>query len=435
MRVPAEEEPVQIAGETPPRPRADRLRQLLFYLGLMGPGLIAAIAGVDAGGVATYASVGASYGYQLLWALALMTVSLSLVQEMSTRLGAVTGQGLADLIREHFGIRWTAVSILTLLVANGATVVSEFAGVAASMELLGVSKYISVPLAGISIWVLVVWGSYHRVEKVFLLMTLVLLAYPITVFLVAPDWSEVGRHILSPSFHLEPGYLFTLMAMLGTTITPYMQIFVQSATVEKGVDLEHYGWERADAYLGVLFSNTLAFFIIVTAAATLHPQGITVETAADAAQALTPLAGPLAGVIFAVGLLGASLLAAGVLPLATAYPISEALGLERGVSRTFREAPAFMGIFTGLIVLGVAVTLIPGLPLIPLLILAQVVNGILLPIILFSVVRLAGSREVLGSYANGPVYALLGWITVIVVSVFSVALVVVSVASAWGIGG
>ncbi|MHB0869489.1 MAG: Nramp family divalent metal transporter, partial [Chloroflexota bacterium] len=429
---PEEEEVTQTEREAVPRPRASRLRQLLFYLGVMGPGLIAALAGNDAGGVATYASVGASHGYQLLWALALMTVSLAVVQEMSTRLGAVTGQGLADLIREHFGLRWTGVSLLALLLANGATVVSEFAGVAAAMELLGVSKYISVPLAGIVVWVLIVWGSYHRVEKVFLLMTLAFLAYPITVFLIGPDWDEISRQALSPSFDLAPGFLFTLMALLGTTITPYMQIFAQSATAEKGVDLEHYGWERLDAYLGALLSNAFAFFIIVTTAATLYPRGVRVETAADAAQALAPLAGPLAGVVFAIGLLGASLLAAGVLPLATAYPMSEALGLERGVSRTFQEAPAFMGIFTGLIVLGMAVTLIPGLPLIPLLILAQVVNGLLLPIILLSVVRLAGDRGLLGSYANGRVYAFVGWITVGVVSVLSVGLVVALVASMLG---
>lgn len=428
-----EEERMREEEEIPARPRGSRLRYLLFYLGVMGPGLIAALAGNDAGGVATYATVGASYGYQLLWVLALMTVSLSLVQEMSTRLGAVTGQGLADLIREQFGLRWTAVSLLALLVANGATVVSEFAGVAAALELVGVSKYLSVPVAGVAIWVLVVWGSYRQVEKVFLVMTLAFLAYPITVLLIGPDWQEIGRQVVTPSLSLAPGFITTLVALVGTTITPYMQIYAQSATAEKGVDLEHYGWERADAYLGAILSNAFAFFIIVTTAATLFPRGIRVETAADAAQALAPLAGPLAGLIFAVGLLGASLLAAGVLPLATAYPISEALGLERGVSRTFREAPAFMGIFTGLIVLGVAITLIPGLPLIPLLILAQVVNGVLLPLVLISVVRLAGNREVMGPYANGRLYGAVGWVTVVAVSALSMTMVITALLGLFGI--
>ena len=414
-------------------PFGERLRQMLFYLGLMGPGLIAAIAGDDAGGVATYSVVGASYGYRLLWALILMTVSLALVQEMSARLGAVTGQGLSDLIREHFGLRWTAISLLALLVANSATTVSEFAGIAAAMELVGVSKYVSVPLAGIAIWLLVVWGSYHRVERIFLALTLAFLAYPITVFIIGPDWGEVARQTVNPNISLSPGYLMTLVALVGTTITPYMQIYAQSATAEKGVDLEHYGWERADAYLGAILSDIFAFFIIVSTAATLFPRGIEIQTASDAALALAPLAGQAAAVVFAAGLLGASFLAAGVLPLATAYPISEALGLERGVSRSFREAPAFMGIFTGLIVLGVVITLIPGLPLIPLLILAQVIDGLLLPIILISIVRLACNRDIMGGYVNGPIYTGLGWITVLGVSTLSVVMVVTSVLGLFGI--
>ncbi len=423
--------------KAPGRPLGGRLRQLLFYLGIIGPGLIAAIAGDDAGGVATYATVGASYGYQLLWALALMTVSLSLVQEMSTRLGAVTGQGLAALVREQFGLRWTAISVVTLVVANGATVVSEFAGVAAAMELLGVTKYASVPVAAVVIWVLVVWGSYHRVEKVFLAMTLAFLAYPITVFLVRPNWAEIGQAVIAPHVTVNSAFITTLVALLGTTITPYMQIYAQSAVAEKGVDLEHYGWERVDAYSGAILSNLFAFFIIVTTAATLFPRGIQIETAADAAQALVPAAGNWAGVIFALGLLGASLLAAGVLPLATAYPISEALGMERGVSRTFREAPFFMGVFTGLIIIGAGITLVPGLPLIPLLILAQVINGVLLPIVLISVVRLAGSRELMGDYANGRIYGFLGWVTVVAVSFLSIVMVINSLLSFAGfqIGG
>lgn len=407
----------------PVRERPNRLRSWVIFLGILGPGLIAAIAGNDAGGIATYSVIGASYGYSLLWALIPMMVSLAVVQEMSTRLGAVTGQGLADLVREHFGLRWTAFSMLALLVANGAIVISEFAGVAAALELLGVSKYLSVPLAAVAIWVLVVWGSYHRVEKVFLAMSLLFLAYPITVFMIGPDWSEIARQIVSPDLTFDSDLILILIAMTGTTITPYMQIYAQSATAEKGVDPEHYGWEKVDAYLGALFLTVIAFFIVLSTAETLFPLGIQVETASDAAAALVPLAGPLAGVIFAVGLLGASLLAAGVVPLATAYAISESLGLERGVSRTFKEAPAFMGIFTALIVLGAVVTLLPGLSLIPLLIVAQVINGMLLPVVLISIVRLSGSREVLGEYVNGRLYGAIGWITVIVVSLLSLIMV------------
>lgn len=418
-----EDENVRLESVSAPRPWWGRLGASLFYLSLLGPGVVAAVAGDDAGGIATYSTVGASYGYQLLWALALMTVSLAVVQEMSARLGAVTGQGLADLIRERFGLRWTAITLLALLVANAATTASEFAGIAAALELVGVSKYISVPVAAVSIWILVVWGSYRRVERVFLAMSLALLAYPATVFLIGPDWGEIARQVVSPTFSLTPDYLVTLVAMTGTTITPYMQIFAQSATAEKGVDLEYYGWERADAYLGAVATNVIAFFIIVSTAAILFPLGIRVETAADAAQALVPLAGPLAGLVFALGLLGGSILAAGVVPLATAYPISEALGLERGVSRSFRDAPAFMGVFTGLIVLGALITLIPGLPLVPLLILVQVVNGLLLPVVLVSIVRLSGDRDLVGVYANGRIYGAVGWITVFVVSALSLAMV------------
>lgn len=408
-------------------------RRLLTFMSLMGPGVIAAIAGDDAGGIATYSSAGAAYGYSLLWALVLMTISLSVVQEMSARLGAVTGQGLADLIREHFGLKWTTFSVLALLLANVATIISEFAGVAAATEMIGVTRYLSVPLAAMLVWGLVVWGSYHRVEKIFLAMTLAFLAYPATVLMIRPDWAEIGHNVINPHFSFDSGYLVTLVALLGTTITPYMQIYAQSATVEKGIDPESYGPERIDAYLGAVLSNLFAFFIVVATAATLFPRGIQVETASDAALALVPIAGTLAEYIFAAGLLGASLLAAGVLPLATAYPISEALGLEHGVSRTFREAPAFMGIFTGLIVIGAAITLIPGLPLIPLLIGAQVVNGLLLPIVLTSIVRLASNRTILGRHANGRIYGWIGWVTVAAVSVLSAVMVGITVLGWFGV--
>ena len=429
----SDEEKKRPGTEAHGRRRGGLPRRLLVYASMMGPGIVAAIAGDDAGGIATYSSAGASYGYSLLWALVLMTISLSVVQEMSARLGAVTGQGLADLIREHFGLRWTSISVLALLLANGATIVSEFAGVAAAMEMVGVTRYLAVPLAAALVWGLVVWGSYHRVEKIFLAMTLTFLAYPATVLMIHPDWGEIGRQVVSPSFSFSSGYLITLVALLGTTITPYMQIYAQSATVEKGIDPERYGPERVDAYLGAVLSNLFAFFIVVATATTLFPRGIQVETASDAAQALAPIAGNLAQYIFAAGLLGASLLAAGVLPLATAYPISEALGLEHGVSRTFHEAPAFMGIFTGLIALGAAVTLIPGLPLIPLLIWAQVVNGLLLPVVLTSIVRLAGNRAILGKHANGRIYGALGWVTVVVVSLLSAVMVTITVLGWFGV--
>lgn len=397
-------------------------RRLVAYLAIMGPGIIAASAGNDAGGIATYASVGASFGYRLLWMLILMTFSLAVVQEMCARMGAATGQGLSDLIRENFGLRWTALAMLVLFVANTATIASEFVGIAASLELFGVTKYISVPIAAAVLWVLIVQGSYKAVERVFLAMSLVFLGYVGSAFLGNPDWGEAFRATVAPSFTLDRSYLMMFVATLGTTITPYMQLYVQSSTAEKGVTMRDYAYERLDVIFGCIFSNVIAFFIIMSTAATLFGAGIRIDTAADAARALEPLAGPHARTLFAIGLLGASTLAAGVLPLATAYSITEALGFEKGVSRTFAEAPVFMTIFTGLVVFGAAVSLIPGLPLIQTLIVVQALNGILLPIILLSILRLVNDREVMGPYVNGNFQNAVAWATTIAVSALSLAL-------------
>lgn len=398
----------------------------LAYLAVLGPGIVAANAGNDASGIATYSSVGARYGYTLLWALIPITISLGVVQEMCARMGVVTGKGLADLIREQFGVRWTLFVMLALLVANGGVIVSEFVGIAAAGELFGVSRYVTVPLAAFGIWWLVIRGSHRRVERVFLLMSLVFLGYIVSAFLARPQWSEVAREIVRPSFSFEAEYLFTLVALIGTTITPFMQVFVQSSVVEKGLTEEDYKLVRADVWTGTIFAVTIAFFIVVSTAATLHAGGVRVESAADAAIALEPVAGIYAKLIFAVGLLGAACLAVGVLPLATAYSISEALGFEKGVSRRFSEAPVFLGIFTFLILLGAGVALIPGLPLIRVLLTTQFINGLLLPIILVAVIRLASNRELMGAYRNNPVYNLLAWLTTVIVSALSVLFIVAS---------
>src|SRR5215210_1495894 len=353
---------------------------LIGYLAILGPGMIAANAGNDAGGIATYATVGADHGYSLLWVLVPITISLGIVQEMCARMGAVTGKGLADLVRERFGVRWTALVMLALLIANGGVTVSEFVGIAAATELFGVPRYVSVPLAAMSVWWLVVKGSYKRVERVFLVMSLVFLGYIVSAFLARPAWGEIARAIARPSWSFAPAYLFTFVAVVGTTISPYMQVFVQSSVVEKGVTVEDYALTRADVWTGTVFAISIVFFIIISTAATLHVHGIEIESAADAARALEPLAGPYAGMLFAVGLFGASMLAAGVLPLATAYSISEALGFEKGVSRSFREAPIFLGIFTFLVAVGALVAVLPGLPLIRVLLITQVINGLLLPV-------------------------------------------------------
>jgi len=423
---------VRIAGRRLLRRGARGMRRTVFhrwrvlgFLAILGPGMITANAGNDAGGIATFASVGAEFGYRLLWVLIPITISLGLVQEMCARMGAVTGKGLADLIRERFGVRWTALVMLALLIANGGVTVSEFVGIAAATELLGVSRFISVPLAAISIWWLVVKGSYQRVERVFLLMSLVFLGYIVSAFLAHPDWQTVFTSLIRPSFQLDRAYLFTFVAVIGTTISPYMQVYVQSSVVEKGVTPDDYPKTRTDVWLGTVFAILIVFFIVICTAATLHKHGIHIDTAADAARALAPLAGVYATQLFAIGLFGASMLAAGVLPLATAYSITEALGFEKGVSHSFREAPIFLGIFTFLVAVGAGIAVIPELPLIKVLLVTQVINGLLLPIILFGVLRLVNDRELMGAHVNGPLYNVASWLTAILVTALSLLFILV----------
>jgi NRAMP (natural resistance-associated macrophage protein)-like metal ion transporter len=408
------------------RRRIERRPSLFYYLAILGPGMITANAGNDAGGIATYATAGAEQGYHLLWTLIPITISLGVIQEMCARMGAVTGKGLADLIRERFGVRWTALVMLALLIANGGVIVSEFVGIAAALEIFGVPRYVSVPIAAVGIWWLVVKSSYQRVERVFLVMSLVFFAYIISAFMAHPAWGTVARELVRPEFTLNATYVFTVVAVVGTTISPYMQVFIQSSVVEKRVRAEDQGLIRADVWTGTVFSNLVAFFIIVSTAATLNKLGIRVDTAADAARALSPLAGRYAEILFAIGLFGASMLAAGVLPLATAYSVSEALGFEKGVSSSFREAPIFLGIFTFLVALGGLIAMMPGLPLIRVLLITQVINCVLLPIILFAILRLVNDRELMGQYVNGPLYNFTAWTTAIIISGLSILLIATS---------
>ena len=404
-----------------------RRKRLMLYLAILGPGMITANAGNDAGGIATFASVGAEFGYRLLWILLPITISLGIVQEMCARMGAVTGKGLADLIRERFGVRPTALVMLALMIANGGVTVSEFVGIAAATELFGVPRFLSVPLAAISVWWLVVKGSYQRVERVFLLMSLGFLAYVVSAFFAHPDWTAVGRGLVLPSFSFDQAFLFTFVAIVGTTISPYMQVYVQSSVVEKGVTADDYSKTKTDVWIGTIFAIVIVFFIVVSTAATLHQSGIRIETAADAARALRPVAGKYAESLFAVGLFGASMLAAGVLPLATAYSISEALGFEKGVSRSFREAPIFLGTFTFLVAVGAAIAVIPGLPLFRVLLVTQVINGLLLPVVLFVVLKLVNDRELMGSNINGPIYNAAAWLTTVIVTLLSLAYIAITI--------
>jgi Mn2+/Fe2+ NRAMP family transporter len=391
------------------RRRATR-RRLAFaaFLGVLGPGVITGFAGNEAGGVTTYSSVGAAFGFSLLWLLLVASIGLGVIQEMCSRMGITTGQGLSDLIRERFGVRWTIIAMLVLIIANGSNVVAEFAGIAASVEILGIPRIVSVPLAALAVWTLVVFFSYRIVERVLFVLVLAFIAYPVSVFILKPDWPVVMSGFV-PSLPSSPSALVFALAIVGTTITPYLLFYMQASVVDKGVDRQSAAYARVDVFLGAALAGLFAFFIIVVTATVLHPAGIHVTSAEAAAQALVPLAGERAGLLFAMGLCGASLLGAVVMPLSTSYAICEAFGWESGISKNFREAPVFMSLFTLLLVLGAVVVLIPGISLIPLIISAQIANGVLLPIILIFILRLATDRRVMGDAVNGRLTTVLGW--------------------------
>ena len=398
--------------------------RLFTYLAILGPGIIAANAGNDASGIATYSTVGAAYGYSLLWTFIPITLSLIVVQEMCVRMGVVTGQGLADLIREQFGVRWTALVMLALLLANSGVIISEFVGISQASELIGIPRFITVPVTAGLIWWLVVKGSQKRVERVFLAMSLVFFCYVISAIMAKPDWQAVGLGFVKPTFSVETGYLFTIMALIGTTVTPFMQVYVQSSVVEKGMDIDDLKLVRADVAVGTVFACIIAAFIVICTAATLHLNGVyTIDSAATAAESLVPVAGTYAKYLFAIGLFGAAMLAMGVLPLATAYSVSEALGFEKGLSRSFREAPIFLGIFTALILLGAIVALIPGIPQIKLLLFTQCINGLLLPVILVAIVSLANNSEIMGRHKNTLAFNICAWTITGIVSCLSLMLI------------
>jgi Mn2+/Fe2+ NRAMP family transporter len=416
------------------RPRNRATVRLLALFAFLGPGLIAANAGNDAGGIATYSSVGAKYGYDLLWMMVVITVSLIVVQEMAARMGAVTGKGLAELIREQYGVRWAAFSTVAVLVANLGIVISEFVGIGAALGLAHVPAYASVPVAAAAVWLLVVGGSYRLAERVFVLMTIPFFAYPVAAILAHPKWGSVGHAIVAPHIQLNSGYLFLFIATAGTTITPFMQLYVQSAVVERGIGPEELNAERAEVVSGSIFANVVACFIIIATGATLfihHHRNV--SSAADAAKALVPFAGRYAEVLFAIGLLGASLLAAAILPVTAAYVIAETFGFEKGISHRPRQAPVFVGVITTLIAIGTIVALLPGVPVIGLLVAVQVVNGVLLPVTLFFVWRLASNRELMGEYANGRTFDVLAGATVLATSGLSIALLAVTVGGFFGL--
>ena len=398
-----------------------------LVLAAMGPGIVTAMAGNDAGGISTYSTVGAKFGYMTLWIIPVMCVLLIVVQTTATRMGVVTGKGFSALIRESFGIRLTALAMLALLIGNVATTFSEFAGVASGMEIFGVPRWISVPVAAAAVWGLIVGGSYKRVQNIFLVLSCVFATYIVAAFLAQPDWNETIQHTLVPAASSDLGFLSLTVAMVGTTIAPWMMFFAQSNVVEKGVRVRDLPYQRIDAVTGAVVGCIVAWFIIVTTGTVLFPQGIEVESAEAAAAALEPFAGQYAKALFAIGLVAASLLAACVLPLTTAFVICEAFGWEAGVSFTWKEAPLFKGIFTFVIVVSAVVILIPNIDLMGIMLTAQFVNGVILPVLLVFMAIICTDKHVMGKYTVGKFTRIILCFTIVVVGILSAICLVMQV--------
>jgi len=399
-------------------------KNILLFLAILGPGIITANVDNDAGGVTTYSLAGAHFGYALLWVMLPTTVALVVIQEMCARMGAVTGKGLSDLIRESFGVKVTFYVMIALLLTNMGNSVSEFAGIAASLELFSISKYLSVPIGAVLVWLLVVKGSYKVVEKVFLVACLVYIAYPVAAFMAGPKWDTILTATVVPTFKSDSTYLIALIGVVGTTIAPWMQFYQQSAVVEKGITIDQYGFSRLDVIIGCIMAIIVAFFIVVACASTIYVQGLKIETAADAALALKPLVGRHASTLFAFGLFNASLFAACILPLSTSYYICEGMGWESGIDKDFRKAPQFFWLFTIIIFLSAVMILIPNAPLIKIMFLSQVVNGAVLPFVLIFMLLLINDRKLMGKYTNSRIFNLVAWITVVIMIVLTLLMTI-----------
>lgn len=407
-------------------------RHIAVFFAVIGPGFITAMVDNDAGGIFTYSQAGARYGYLPLWTLAPITLLLVVTQEMCARMGAVTGKGLSDLIREEFGLRTTFFVMMLLVLTNLTNVMANFAGVASSLELFGISRYLTVPAAAAGVWLLVVKGTYERVEKVFLAASSVYICYVISGFLVKPDWTQAAIYSVRPVLMLEPGYLTMLVGMVGTSVAPWMQFYLQAAVVEKGITAREYAESRLEVIVGCIAMTVIAFFIIVACAGAIHdvaPRDI--QDATDAALGLKPF-GQYAFLLFAIGLFNASLFAACILPLSTAYSVCEGLGFESGVNKGFREAPVFYWLFTLLIVIGGGVILIPGFPLVKMILLSQVINGALLPLVLIYMILLVNKERLMKKWRNTRFYNFVGWTSVVILIGLTVALVILSVRGLMG---
>jgi NRAMP (natural resistance-associated macrophage protein)-like metal ion transporter len=401
--------------------------QIAVFLAVIGPGFITANVDNDSGGIFTYSAAGAKYGYLPLWTLIPITLVLIITQEMCSRMGAVTGKGLSDLIREEFGLRVTFGIMSLLVLANLTNVMAEFAGVASSLELFHVSRYISVPLAAVAVWFLVVKGNYKGVEKIFLFGCFIYVTYIISGFLVKPDWKEAALYSVKPSLMLDPGYIYMLIGMVGTTIAPWMQFYLQSAIVEKGISVKDYAASRVEVIMGCIVTDVVAFFIIVACAGAIYSvQPRDIQSAAEAALGLKPF-GQYAFLLFSAGLLNASIFSASVLPLSTAYSVCEGLGFEAGVNKRLSEAPIFYFLYTLLIVAGAGVVLIPGFPLVRMILLSQVLNGMLLPFVLIFMLLLINRRDLMGEWINPRWFNLVTWVSVAVMIGLTLALLGISI--------
>lgn len=402
-------------------------KHILLILGIIGPGIITATVDNDAGGIATYSIAGAHFGYSMLWTLIPITCLLILVQEMCARMGVVTGKGLSDLIRENFGIKMTFFIMIGLIIANLAITISEFAGIAASGELFGLNKYILIPVCAFFIWLLTIKLNYKSLEKFFLLLVLFYITYIIAGFLSKPDWGLVFQNTLIPSFSFERPYLILLIAIIGTTITPWMQFYLQSAIVEKGIKVKDYKYSRWDVIIGCITTDVIAFFIIVTCAAVLFTNGVTIEGATHAAQALKPLAGQYAFVLFAFGFFGAALFGAFILPLSTSFYVCEAFGWESGVNKKFKEAKQFYWLVTLILIISAAVILIPKINLIKIMIGAQVINGFILPFILVAILLLINNKKLMGDYTNKKWFNIASWSGIALVTGIIIVMIITTI--------
>lgn len=415
----AQEEP-RIEEAQPERRHLDPKR----VLAAMGPGMVAALAGADAGGVATYSSAGALFGYGQLWTVPVMCLLLIVAQETAARMGCVTGKGFASLIREQFGMRMSTLAMLALLISNTTVTLSEFAGIASGFALFGIPAYVSVPIAAVAIWALTMSGSYHRIEKILLLISCAFVTYVVAGVMVGPDWGDALNATLIPRFSTDPQYFSVLVANIGTTIAPWMIFLAQSNVVEKNARAEDLPYQRIDTVTGSVVASAISWFIILTTGAVLFPAGIAVNGAEDAASALAPLVGPYAEALFGAGLVGASFLAACVLPGITSSAICEAFGWERGADRSWQEAPVYRGIITAIIFLSAVIVIVPNVNLFGIMMLAQVINGVLLPVLLVFMVLIAGDRHVMGRFANGRIWNGLTWFTIIAVVILTIVMFV-----------